>query len=178
MYQGTISDATEAVQALASAIRLDQNLEQITLRMEDGFTDESGVMALAEALTVNKTLSMITLSATVYERNVHNKAALGAFTYEALSAMLRVNTSLVLKLPPFESSGGDERPHYSRKEMRIEQRLNEVGRGRVMASRQMTREEWVYALHGLNSNNNKPSAFQVSCLYSLLRLNPSIVRMA
>jgi hypothetical protein len=163
--QATRSETTEAVKALASAITLDQNLEQITLEMEDTFTDEAGV-ALAEALTVNKKLRIITLSG----------ATVGTQAYEAFSAMLRVNTSLVLKLPPFETVGADERLLRSQQQMVIEQRLNKVGRGRLMVSKETTREAYVDALHGLNTYNVDDShAFQVSCLYSLLRLNPSVI---
>jgi hypothetical protein len=175
MIQGARSDATEAVKAVASAIRLDQNLEHISLRMENGFTDEAG-MALAEALTVNKTMHELRLSVKPVHvsRNVQNKATLGAQAYEAFSSMVRVNTSLVLKLPTFETASADERLLKSRKQMRIEMRLNQVGRGRLLSSpRQTTREEYVDALHELNSYNVN-SAFQVSCLYSLLLLNPAI----
>jgi hypothetical protein len=78
-----------------------------------------------------------------------------------------------MKLPPFKTAGADERLRESRKQMVIEQRLNQVGRGRLL-SRQTTREEWADALHELNSYNvNDSPAFRVSCLYSLLRLNPS-----
>jgi hypothetical protein len=73
MPQGERSDATEALQALASAIELDCNLENLFLHV-----DEASV-ALAEALSVNKTLDMITLSGTVH----------GAQSYEAFAAMLR-----------------------------------------------------------------------------------------
>jgi hypothetical protein len=135
LIQGTISEATEAVEAVASAIRLDRKLEHLTLRMEDGFTDEAG-MALAEALAVNKTLHEITLSTNVRTgHRVTNKATLGAPAYEAFSAMLRVNTSLVLDLPPFEVADADERLRESWLQMRIEQRLNQVGRGRLVTSR-------------------------------------------
>jgi hypothetical protein len=128
-------------------------------------------VALAKALTVNKTLRKIDLH--------HCEATLGAQAYEAFSAMLRVNTNLVLKLPPFGPDGADERLNGSRKQMRIELRLNQVGRGRLLASRQTTREEYVDALNELNSYNvDESPAFQVSCLYSLLRLNPSIVCMS
>jgi hypothetical protein len=168
MFQGTRSEATEAVQALASAIQLDGHLEHLALDMENLLTDEAGV-ALAEALTVNVTLRTITLA----------EATLGAQVYEAFSKMLRVNTNLVLKHPPFETAGADERLRESHKQLVIEQRLNEVGRGRLLASRQATREEWVYALHELNSYNVDDShAFQVSCLYSLLHLNPSVICMS
>jgi hypothetical protein len=60
MHQETISDATKAIKAVTSAIRLDCNLEQLSLQMENGFTDEAGV-ALAEALTVNKNLRQVIL---------------------------------------------------------------------------------------------------------------------
>jgi hypothetical protein len=163
--EATRPEATEAVKALASAIRLDQTLEHLTLEMEDVYTDDAGV-ALAEALTVNKHLRMINLS----------EATLGVEAYEAFSAMLRVNTSLVLKLPSFETAGADEKLHASRKQMVIEQRLNKAGRGRLMVSNQTTREDYVYALHRLNTCNVDDShAFRVSCLYSLLRLNPSVL---
>jgi hypothetical protein len=126
-------------------------------------------VALAEALTVNSSLRMITLT----------EARLGAQVYEAFSDMLRVNTSLVLKHPPFETAGADDRLRGSHNQMVIEQRLNKVGRGRLMVSREATREEWVDALHELNSYNVADShAFQVSCLYSLLHLNPSVIRVS
>ena len=58
--------------------------------------------------------------------------------------------------------------------MRIEQRLNEVGRGRLLSSSQTPRKEWVDALNELNSGNvDETPEFIVSCLYSLLRLNPA-----
>jgi hypothetical protein len=175
--QGTISEATEAVKAVASAILLDQKLEHLRLEVDIGFTDEAG-MALAKAFTVNKTLLKITLSADLDIYDACERAALGAPAYEALSAMLRFNTNLALRLPPFETDGADEdeRLCESRKQMRIEQRLYQVGRGRLLASRQTTREEYVDVLNELNSCNADSSrTFQVGCLYSLLRLNPSVV---
>jgi hypothetical protein len=186
--EGTIS-ATDAVKALASAIRLNRNLEHLHLRMDNGYTDEAGV-ALAEALTVNKTLRQVLLCVAPVHHRVHqvrNRDNLGAQAYEAFSAMLRVNTSLDLTLPPFESAGADERLLESRQQMFIELQLNRVGRGRLVKSRQTTREEWVDALRKLNFtqfddspplgvyNLNDSPAFRVSCLYSLLRLNPSVV---
>jgi hypothetical protein len=80
MIQGATprSETIEALKTLASAIQLDCNLEDLWLQMESCFTDEVGV-ALAEALTVNKTLRKLTLS----------EATLGTQTYEAFSAILR-----------------------------------------------------------------------------------------
>jgi hypothetical protein len=182
MLQVTRSEATEAVKAVARAILLDQHLEHLTLKMENGFTDEAGV-ALAEALlTVNKTLRKITLSVDFFidyfdDPRPHKTDTLGVQAYEAFSAMLRVNTSLVLELPPFEfeTDGVDERLFESYNQMVIECRLNQVGRGRLMASRQTTRQEYTDALNGLNSDSvDDPPAFRVSCLYSLLRLHPAV----
>jgi hypothetical protein len=51
----------------------------------------------------------ITLSSNALLNPVHAQATLGAQAYEAFSAMLRVNTSLNLKLPPFETAGADAR---------------------------------------------------------------------
>jgi hypothetical protein len=165
MVNKAMAEATEVVKAVASAIRLDQNLEYLDLVM--GLSDEAGV-ALAEALMVNTTLCKIDLNGC--------EATLGVPAYEALSAMLRINTSLVLNLTPYETADADERLRESRLQMRIEQRLNQVGRGRLLASRQTTKEEYVDALNNLNSNSEHICpAFQVGCLYSLLCLNPSIV---
>jgi hypothetical protein len=173
----TRSEATEAVKAVASAIREDNSLEKLSLQMENGYTDEAGV-ALAEALTVNKTLRQIHLDDALCTDATHTKASLGAQAYEALSAMLRVNTSLVLKLPKFKSDGADERLLAARRQMRIEQKLNQVGRGSLLlSSRQTIREDWVWALHDLSEFNvNESPAYQLSCLYSLLRLDPVVVQ--
>jgi hypothetical protein len=130
------------------------------------------------AAMVNTTLRVVTVS----------DNTLGAQAYEAFAAMMRVNTSLVLEVPRVPGAG-DERILEFRKQMLIEQRLNKVGRGRLLASRQTTKEEWVDALHKLNFtqfndsppfgdyNLNDSRAFRVSCLYSLLRLYPSVVCM-
>jgi hypothetical protein len=176
MLQATRSEATEAVQALASAIQLDRSLRHLHLKMENSFTDEAGV-ALAEALTVNKTLRTIALVNLLHPNRLQqNKATFDAAAFKTFSAMLRVNTSLVLNIPPVDSSTADERVIHHHDQMVLEQRLNEVGRGRLLAaSTQTSREEWVDALHELNSNVVECSpVFQVSCLFSLLRLHPAL----
>jgi hypothetical protein len=175
MYRtSSSSKTTEAVKAVASAIRLDYNLESLYLQMENDFTDEAGV-ALAEALTVNKTLRKITVFVPP-SRQLQDADALRAPAYDAFSAMLRVNTSLVLKLPPFDDSVGDEMLVDSRNQMRIEQGLNHVGRGRLLSSSQTTRKEWVDALHELSCycSVHETPEFNVSCLYSLVQLHPDV----
>jgi hypothetical protein len=172
--QGSKSKATEAVKALASAIKEDRRLEYLELRMENGFTDEAGV-ALAEALTINKTLHKFIMGVKVFEDDpVHTKAYLNVQAYEALGAMLRINTSIELVIPPLDSDVGDQHDMLeSITQMRIEQRLNIVGRGKLLTSSQTPREEWVDALQELNAPDDD-ELFEVSCLYSLLRLNPSV----
>jgi hypothetical protein len=176
MIQGAQSEDTEAVKAVASATRSNPPLEHLTLEMETGFTDEVGV-ALAEALTFNKTLCCITLSDdSVFNRPPTKFETLGVPAYEAFSAMLRVNTSIDLNFPPFDSaSSGDESLRKSHDQMRIEQRLNYVGRGELLSSSQTTKGEWVDALHELDScGYDESPTFQVSCLYSLLQLDPGM----
>jgi hypothetical protein len=185
MYQGSIADAADAVKVVANAIRFDSNLEHLTLAMQNGVTGEAAV-ALAEALMVNTTLRVVTVS--------DMRTNLCAQAYEAFAAMMRVNISLVLEVPRrpplFRTPGaGDEMLLDFWKQMLIEQRLNKVGRGRLLASRQTKKEEWVDALRKLSFtqfndsppdgvyNLNDSPAFRVSCMYSLLRLNPSVVCM-
>jgi hypothetical protein len=89
--------------------------------------------------------------------------------------MLRVNTSLILTYPPVDFATADERFIHHHDQKVLEKILNKVGRARLLSSRQTETEEWVDALHELNSNvvDGSP-AFQVSCLYSLLRLQPAV----
>jgi hypothetical protein len=172
-------EATEAAKVMAGAIRQDRNLERLQLRMENGFTDEAGV-ALAGALTVNKTLRKVVLANVLRsDHQVQNKATVGVQAYEAFSAMLRVNTSLTLQLPPFNTAGGDRRVLESHNQMCIEAHLNKAGRGELLSSSQKTRAAWVDALQKLNAiyvtqPYYSTPAFQVSCLFSLLRLNPAV----
>jgi hypothetical protein len=102
---------------------------------------------------------------------VRNKAHLGVHAYEAICAMLRVNTNLFLSVPPC-TAGGDERLLQSRKQMSIEKRLNEVGRGTLLSSIDTPREAWLDALQELN-HKDIDDTLKVSCLYSLLQLNPA-----
>jgi hypothetical protein len=173
MRQSSNSEATEAVKAVASAIRDDRHLEYLVLQMENGFTDEAGV-ALAEALTINKTLRMLILDDSLFvSDSARTKSSLSAQAYEAFCTMLRVNTSIKLDLPTFDFDVGDERDVEHFKRMRIEHRLNKVGRGKLLASSQTPREEWVNALQELNAPN-ADDLFEVSCLYSLLQLHPEM----
>jgi hypothetical protein len=138
-------------------------------------------VALAEALTVNKTLRSIILDAEPVTLGTFNKiATFGCQAYEAFSAMLRVNTSINLEFPPFDDASGDQTLVDSRNQMRIELRLNKVGRGKLLSSSQTTKEEWVDALHELSSNevDDESDAFRLSCVFGLFRLNPEAVSMS
>jgi hypothetical protein len=174
MLSVTESEATEAVKALASAIQLDRNLERLNLEVVVKGPTEDAFLALAEALTVNTTLRTFSLSGTVH----------GFQSYEAFAKMLLVNTSLVLELPPPDRYACGERLFDSYDQMRIEQHLNKAGRGRLLASIQTTKEEWVDALRKLNyssfndSPTDDPDAMLIGCIFSLVRLNPEIVSMS
>jgi hypothetical protein len=174
ILQGQSSEGTEAVKAIACGIRLNRNLERLTLKiLNSDFADEAAV-ALAEALTVNKGVRRITLDFLQPRSWAQDEDILSAPAYDAFSAMLRVNTRLVLDISPFGHPGGNQRLIDSRNQLRIEQRLNHVGRGRLQSSSQTTRKEWIDALNELNSFKiDKFLEFNVSCLYSLLRLNPA-----
>jgi hypothetical protein len=117
----------------------------------------------------------------MYSRNVCNADLLGAQSYEAFAAMLRVNTSIVLVLPPLDRANGDERLLACYGQMRIEQRLNRVGRGNLLSSCQTTKKEWVDVLHELSSNgveSDGADAFRLGCIFSLFQLNPEVVSMS
>lgn len=144
-------------------------------------------MTLAEALTVNTTLRVLQLDQIDALAGVPLpiQASLGVQsyevdTYEAFAAMLRFNTNLVLKLPPLDRAVRDEISFEAFGQMRIEQRSNRVGRGRLMASRQTTKEEWVDALRELSTDDvdDEPEALRLSCLFSLFQLNPEVVSMS
>jgi hypothetical protein len=146
-------------------------MEYLLLLMEDGFTDEAGV-ALAEALTINKTLRRLLLNDRLFASDpIHTNASLGAQAYEAFGAMLRLKTSIELEVPPWDDDVDDTCRIFH--QMLIEQRLNADGRGRLLASSQTPREDWVNALQELNAHNEY-GHFETNCLYSLLRLNPSV----
>jgi hypothetical protein len=163
MLKCSSAKATEAVKAVASAIREDRHLEHLVLEMEEGFTDEAGV-ALAEALTTNKSLRLLRLSDDLFASDyVPTRASLGAQAYEAFGAMFRVNTSINVLFPDVFLD--DEKDIVYFNQMHIEQRMNEVGRGRLLASSQTPREAWVDALQELNAPNDD-DLFEVSCLYS------------
>jgi hypothetical protein len=81
----------------------------------------------------------------------------------------------VLKHPPFKTAGPEKRLCESRDQLLMKQRLDSVGRGSLLASIQTTREQWADALCELDSRNVDDSpAFQVSFLYSLLRLHQAV----
>jgi hypothetical protein len=120
LLKSSSSEATEAVKAVASAIREDHHLELLMLGMEDGFTDGAGV-ALAEALTTNNTLRRLLLVDNMFaSARGYAKASLGARAYGAFGTMLRANNSLMLDLPVRGDDAGDqiEVEHFN--QMRIE----------------------------------------------------------
>jgi hypothetical protein len=59
----------------------------------------------------------------------------------------------------------------------IEYMLNKAGRGTLLASNLTTRRDWINALTDMNvfaSDNKCVSEFHLSCVYSMLQLNPNM----
>lgn len=179
------SEATAATLAMANAIKLQRHgsLESLTLQVGNGFSDKAAV-ALADALTVNQTLRYVNLTDKVrpYFEHIGPTDYLCAQAYEAFSKMLQVNTSVNLYVPAPNCRAVSAcckvetklaRENY--RQLCIEQRLNTVGRGRLLASSPTTREAWVNALHDLNTrDNDEHPSFHLGSLYTLLQLNPAI----
>jgi len=173
------SETAEAIESITSAIEYDSSLRSLILRSPTGFTDEMGV-ALAMALTVNTSLNRIQLQ-DGYKRSdgrqpLHPPQSLGAETYKAFATLSKTRAGkITLGLPSPRSDANDE----TRKQwdlLRIEDSLNRAGVGKLVASNQPTWEEWIHALDALNGNNEDEDShkFLLSCLYSMLQLNPSI----
>lgn len=145
-------------QELSKAIEHDQCLQNLTLRVGAGYTDDFGV-AVSRALAVNTTLEAVILSDR-WPTPMH-KSSMGVQGFQALSAMLRVNTRLQLTNPAppaglvMMSTTATGNIHGDSPEaiqgafdqMCIEKRLNTAHRGKLLlASNQTTRAAWVAAL--------------------------------
>jgi hypothetical protein len=158
---------TDECLAVAEAIRLGLcNVQRLHLSFnpKHGATATRVGVALANALTHNSTLRFFTFGG----------LALRFPVYEAFSAMLRINTSVVVKVNS-SVNGDDQRLVDSHNQMCIEQRLNQVGRGNLLSPSQ-TKTMWMDALDKLNLISRKAGdtiELHVSCLYSLLCMNPS-----
>jgi hypothetical protein len=176
-------ETTEAIQVMIGAIECNSSLRKLSLYSTTGFSDEMGV-TLAKALTVNTTMAQICLRNTCKASNsaYHSSQppnTLGAEAYKAFIAMLKINMNIRLKLPNLESDA-DSETRVQQSLMRIERNLNEAYCGSLVASNQTTREEWVNALQRLNDSCEKneincgTGSFHLSCVYSMLQLNPGL----
>jgi len=169
---------TEALKAMIAALGCDSSLRKLVLGSTTGFTDQMGV-ALAKALTVNTTLREIHLSSAYKtvdglesERPLDH---LDVASYKAFALMAKTNTAITMGLPLLKSDASDE-TRMQRDRLHIEGFMNEAGRGRLVTSSTTTRTEWVNALDILNDSTAEEDGpeFHLSCLYSMLQLNPSI----
>jgi hypothetical protein len=159
--------------AVAEAIRVNRcNVQRLTMTMAVAIDHDEVSLAFANALRTNTCLRYLTLS----------YSGLSVRANEAFSTMLRENTNVVVNIERGTLQPGD--PTFdSFQQVRIEQLLNQVGRGGLLSLSQ-TSTEWVDALNELNLLSkctcpcspcichNTP-AFHVSCMYSLLRMYPS-----
>ena len=163
-------------EALARAVGQNRHLQSLTLRVGTGFTDALGV-ALAQALQVNTTLKELVM-VDQWDYGFRTTDHMNISAYQALRNMLRVNTNVVLQVPDLDARWSPDlvdmvRPHYDR--MLIEMRLNAAGRGGLMLGSQASKAAWVKTLHELIVQDD--DVLQVDCLYTLLKLNPSICQL-
>jgi hypothetical protein len=164
--------------SLARAVEQNRHLLSLTLRVRTGFPDAVGV-ALAQALQVNTSLKELVL-VDQWDFGFRTTDHLNISAHEAFRKMLRMNTSVVLKVPPRCSPDSIDmvRPYYDR--MLIEMRLNAAGRGKLMLpGSQASKAKWVNTLHELivQDDGKSDDDLQVDCLYTLLKLNPSICQL-
>jgi hypothetical protein len=163
--------------SLARAVGQNRHLQSLTLRLGTGFTDDLGV-ALAQALQVNTSLKELIL-VDQWDYGFRTTDHMNIAAYQALRNMLRVNTSVVLKIPNFDtrwSPGLADSLVRSYYRMLIEMRLNAAGRGGLMLGSQASKAAWVRTLHELIVQDNDDDS-QVDCLFTLLKLNPSICQL-
>lgn len=165
-------------EALARVVGQNRHLQSLTLRVGTGFTDALGV-ALAQALQANTTLRELAL-VDQWDYGFRTTDHMNVSSYQALRKMLRVNTSVILKVPALDFRWSSDlvdivRPYYDR--MRIEMRLNAAGRGGLMLGSQAARAAWMNTLYELITQAQVNDDLQVDCLYTLLKLNPSICHL-
>ena len=166
-------ECDKAAAALANAIRVNGSLENLVLRMCNGYTD-AAVAELAAAIQMNTHLCQVDLSTNLCSST--EKSYMGFKAFGALRKMLIVRTNLDLTLP---DPCLDENPTSATLEqhglMRIEMGMNAVGRGQLLGH--TDRAIWVDALGEVNAKMGTGSELddvQVDCLYELLLLNPSV----
>jgi hypothetical protein len=170
--------------SLARAVGQNRHLQSLTLRVGTGFTDAVGV-ALAQALQVNTTLRELVLM-DQWDYGFRTTDHMNVSAYQAMRKMLRVNTNVVLKLPDLDSGWGSSilvdtvRPYYD--QVRIEMRLNAAGRGGLMlVGSQASRAAWINTLYELIAQDDEVDndiyGLKVDCLYTLLKLNPSLCQL-
>lgn len=161
--------SNECALAAANVIQHDSVLQSLTLRVSSGFSNDAGV-AFAHALTVNTTLQELDL---MEGSDAHVKDRFGSESYQAMAEMLKVNTDHQLIVPMSSSPISEANVVSDYTEMVLEMELNRIGRGRLSPA--ASRAEWV---QGLLDCKNVESSFapnlDISCMFALLRLNPSV----
>jgi hypothetical protein len=176
----TKSDTNKAIGALATAIQQDEHLVRLRLEMCNGYTDDAGV-ALAEAMRLNTVLRHVDLDENggCGEASGDTRNTMGCTAYKALTAMAVTRSDLKLGVPVVDKSASTaDKEQYAR--MRIELRLNAVGRRQLLATSPTTREAWVNGLVKLNTRSTDAQGnrnIQVDCLYTFLLLNPTVCHL-
>lgn len=174
----TKSDTNTAIQELAEAIQQDQHLLRLRLEMCNGYTDKAGV-ALAKAIQINTTLRHVDLDENggCGEASGDTRNSMGVKAYKALTAMAVTRSDLKLGVPAVDRGASNADKEQFAK-MRIELRLNAVGRRELLVTSPTTREAWVNGLLQLNADSCQENHdIKVDCLFTFLLLNPTVCQL-
>jgi hypothetical protein len=174
----TKADTDTAISSLAKALGRDPHLLRLRLEMCNGYTDTAGV-ALAEAMQMNTALQHVDLDENggCGEASGDTRNSMGVTAYKALTAMAVVRSDLRLGVPVVDehASVTDKEQHAK---LRIELRLNAVGRRQLLVTSPTTREAWVNALLQLNADRcPEDRDIKVDCLFTFLLLNPTVCHL-
>jgi hypothetical protein len=171
------TDTDTAIVGLAQAVKHDQHLQRLRLEMCNGYTDKAGV-ALAEAVQINTTLRLVDLdeNGSCGEASGDTRNSMGFSAYKAFTTMVVARSDhLELGVPAADKGASiADKDQYDK--MRIELRLNAVGRRQLLATSPTTRDAWVNALLELNSDEENCD-IKVDCLYTFLLLNPTVCQL-
>ena len=144
--------SVEACAAISEALK--KNNKLTTLNLPRSNLSDEGITHLAQGLTVNKTLKKV---------EVGVSKTVGDTGINALMDMLDKNYKLERMVVSSADQSIKEKTEYY-------MRLNEVGRGNLLASGKATREQWVEMLITVQND--------LDCLFYFISSNPTLCQFA
>jgi hypothetical protein len=143
----------EGVKAISQMLHTNKTLRAVELHMRGrSDEDEVGIIELSKSLTHNKTLTKFQLHGTTDRHGSWDAR-------NAFLEMLQSNYTLSDSVQVFH-------PGFLRPQNDFYLKLNRLGRGRLLGSANIHKEEWINTLFKARDD--------LSCLYYLLSMNPSL----